>query len=656
MSPSDEIVSPDIESIPTPIEQSTNEGNEKNFAQNMTEAIYQVHATVNDVLMGEVDENDSAEAAGDNEIIENTTENTENTETTGNTETTENIENTIATNPSTNTTSQSTFISPHLAKEQIKYCQRILKGLKRHRDSSPFLLPVDPVALNIPDYLTVIKHPMDLSTISKKMELGEYATAEAFMSDVRLMLNNCFTYNAPESGVAKMGRSLEKYFNSSMAKMPASEADLLVSESASSMAAAAAAANAEAEQRRQRRESKPVAALNMAPAGRFTAPETFSFCSGVLRELMKKTNAHLNWPFMLPVDPVALNIPDYLEIIKNPMDLSTIRKKLDSKMYASMDQFEEDVRLMFSNCYTYNPPESDVHKMGRQLEAIFDSKWAAKPQPKAAKPAVDRRSSGSVASSSAAHAAPASSSTSASASSFHSLPQQFSVSQLVPGFDAIEDDSEKILAINYQIQLLQAELNNLLLKRKSPYASGASSSASINAGAGSSAGSTGKSRASAPKKKSVTSPLQASSTPLSSGTQSASSAATAAAQEDSSLPKPFTLNEMTFEEKKKLSEDVGTLAPEQLMRVLEIIEKCMPTLHKSLNSDVIELDIEALDTYTLRVMQAYIWECMNPGKKRPGKGASSQAPAPKKEKVADGNGNVSVSIASTDDESSSDEE
>ena len=32
-----------------------------------------------------------------------------------------------------------------------------------------------------------------------------------------------------------------------------------------------------------------------------------------------------SWPFLEPVDPVALNIPDYLEVVKTPMDLSTVK-------------------------------------------------------------------------------------------------------------------------------------------------------------------------------------------------------------------------------------------------------------------------------------------------------------------------------------------
>ncbi len=41
--------------------------------------------------------------------------------------------------------------------------------------------------------------------------------------------------------------------------------------------------------------------------------------------------AHRNaWPFNQPVDPVALNIPDYLDVVKQPMDLGTVLKNLDA--------------------------------------------------------------------------------------------------------------------------------------------------------------------------------------------------------------------------------------------------------------------------------------------------------------------------------------
>jgi hypothetical protein len=41
----------------------------------------------------------------------------------------------------------------------------------------------------------------------------------------------------------------------------------------------------------------------------------------------------LSWPFLTPVDPVALNIPDYPLVITHPMDLGTVLRKLNELEY-----------------------------------------------------------------------------------------------------------------------------------------------------------------------------------------------------------------------------------------------------------------------------------------------------------------------------------
>jgi bromodomain-containing factor 1 len=59
-----------------------------------------------------------------------------------------------------------------------------------------------------------------------------------------------------------------------------------------------------------------------------------------LIELTKKQHFEFNWPFLAPVDPVALGIPTYFTIIKRPMDLSTMKKKLDANDYFSSADYE----------------------------------------------------------------------------------------------------------------------------------------------------------------------------------------------------------------------------------------------------------------------------------------------------------------------------
>ncbi|XLT38295.1 hypothetical protein HN873_069587 [Arachis hypogaea] len=97
-----------------------------------------------------------------------------------------------------------------------------------------------------------------------------------------------------------------------------------------------------------------------------------SHCSTVLKSL---TSHRYSWVFSKPVDPVALNIPDYFTIISEPMDLGTIKSKLEKNIYSSIEEFATDVRLTFSNAMTYNPPNNDVHLMAKELSKVFEKKW-----------------------------------------------------------------------------------------------------------------------------------------------------------------------------------------------------------------------------------------------------------------------------------------
>ncbi|KAE9591361.1 hypothetical protein Lal_00038649 [Lupinus albus] len=95
-------------------------------------------------------------------------------------------------------------------------------------------------------------------------------------------------------------------------------------------------------------------------------------CATILKSLISHP---YSWVFSKPVDPVALNIPDYFTIISHPMDLGTIKSNLEKNIYSGIEEFASDVRLTFSNAMTYNPPSNDVHLMAKELNKIFDRKW-----------------------------------------------------------------------------------------------------------------------------------------------------------------------------------------------------------------------------------------------------------------------------------------
>ena len=97
-------------------------------------------------------------------------------------------------------------------------------------------------------------------------------------------------------------------------------------------------------------------------------------CADVLAALFKHKDAFL---FEKPVDVEGLGLKDYHDIIKNPMDFSIIRKRLESNYYPSASAFRDDVMLTFNNALTYNPKGTQVHKMTLRILAFFDKRWAS---------------------------------------------------------------------------------------------------------------------------------------------------------------------------------------------------------------------------------------------------------------------------------------
>ena len=102
-------------------------------------------------------------------------------------------------------------------------------------------------------------------------------------------------------------------------------------------------------------------------------------CTTILNALKKHRYA---WPFLEPVDTVALNIPDYHDVVKQPMDLGTVSKKVAhepekgiGRQYRTPVEFRDDVRLVWSNCRAYNRPGQDVRAMGDFLSEMWEKRW-----------------------------------------------------------------------------------------------------------------------------------------------------------------------------------------------------------------------------------------------------------------------------------------
>lgn len=286
---------------------------------------------------------------------------------------------------------------------QKKHALMTIRAVKRLKDAGPFLKPVDIVKLNIPFYFNYVKKPMDLSTMEKKIQVDAYETPKQLVDDFNMMVNNCFAFNGKNAVISQMARNVQASFEKHMLHMPPKDAP--------------------PESRRRRRSSysydfpklrRDTTSYNGQPKREIHPPKSrdvpydfrprrrkmtpqLKFCQQLLRELMSRKYDAIAYPFLEPVDPVALECPSYFQIIKHPMDMGTMSKKMENGEYATAEEFEKDMRLIFSNCYAFNPDGTAVNIMGHRMEATFNEKWAKKPsndeeeQPRSRRRSSNRR-------------------------------------------------------------------------------------------------------------------------------------------------------------------------------------------------------------------------------------------------------------------------
>ncbi|XP_031836833.1 homeotic protein female sterile isoform X5 [Nomia melanderi] len=758
---------------------------------------------------------------------------------------------------------------PGRVTNQLQFLQKgVLKPVWKHQFAWPFQQPVDAKKLNLPDYHKIIKQPMDLGTIKKRLENTYYWSGKECIQDFNTMFTNCYVYNKPGEDVVVMAQALEKLFLTKVAQMPKDEVELEVPVSKgpkgkktgrvgapvggvaggaggtgrgrpSSGAAAvtssvpnsltpsatsagttgvipmpplgtqapasvpgstntttiappssmgvtpmathnslpqqvvpptsgyhaqpamdpqAASAvppppqvptaptvmppsqpaklkkgvkrkadtttptansfepiykldpkNAKIPTRREsgRQIKKPtrqaedglvpfqanmplIGAMAQQPQhttgkSKEKLSEALKSCNEILKELFSKKHSGYAWPFYKPVDAELLGLHDYHDIIKKPMDLGTVKTKMDNREYKTAQEFASDVRLIFTNCYKYNPPDHDVVAMARKLQDVFEMRYAKIP---------DEPMGGMVGMKGSSSSASSSGSESSSESD-----------------DSDAERTQKLVALQQELKAMQEQMRKLVEesgkkkskkkkpdKTKSRPMSNKSSSlvashtgamkelmkpsggisnvsdsvgasiASVAMGAGDlkmpggiggdlhhpaitvgpnkthAAGSMshhlptaanpktkGKGRGPGKAATANTANKRPKANSRSAGTKKKSA---------SSQPPPITFDSedednakpMSYDEKRQLSLDINKLPGDKLGRVVHIIQSREPSLRDS-NPDEIEIDFETLKPSTLRELESYVASCLRkkPHKKVSGKSKDEQMAEKKQE-------------------------
>ncbi|KAH6683155.1 hypothetical protein B0J14DRAFT_140110 [Halenospora varia] len=323
-------------------------------------------------------------------------------------------------------------ITQHEQKEIIK----ILKNVARTSYGRNFKAPVKELWPNFAAlYAEKIAHEVDLATMETNLKNNFYANIDQFRAEVELIYANAVAFNGEAHGIAASAKQttdsiLDKVANippppvpapkkeKKQAKRPTPSAEAPLGPparrqsrgAATSVAPSAVVAEAnvpksqpattfplnpqtgtplirrdstQTDGGRPKREIHPPKNKDLPyttrPKSKKSASE-LKFCEQVVAELKKDKYWAFANPFLQPVDPVALNIPNYLTVIKFPMDVSTVESKLKEGVYGNAKEFEKDMKLIFANCYKFNPAGNPIRDLGKQFESVFNTEFAKKDQ------------------------------------------------------------------------------------------------------------------------------------------------------------------------------------------------------------------------------------------------------------------------------------
>ncbi|XP_056587358.1 bromodomain-containing protein 3a isoform X2 [Triplophysa dalaica] len=352
--------------------------------------------------------------------------------------------------------------------------------------------------------------------------------------------------------------------------------------------------------------------------------EQLKYCDVILKEMLSKKHAAYAWPFYKPVDAEALELHDYHEIIKLPMDLSTVKKKMDGREYQDAQSFATDVRLMFSNCYKYNPPDHEVVAMARKLQDVFEMRFAKMPDEP-----IEVAGAGGVAGAGVVSKSTVSSGSSGDSSSSDSsdseeeratrlaeLQEQVGAEQCISMEHPIGSrqgikngctKNNQLKAVHEQLAALSQAPVTKPKKKKEKKENDKKKENKLNKTKPEEKGKPGQPAKPAQQKKGparkANSTLTGNRQPKKGGRGYESD------DEEMSLP-------MTYDEKRQLSLDINRLPGEKLGRVVHIIQSREPTLRDS-NPDEIEIDFETLKPSTLRELERYVKSCLQKKQRKP---------------------------------------
>ncbi|KAJ3763401.1 Bromodomain-containing protein [Lentinula raphanica] len=192
-----------------------------------------------------------------------------------------------------------------------------------------------------PDYYAIIRNPIALEDIKKKIQSGKYTDLESVRKDFELCFNNAKDYNLQESVIYNDAKDLLKLANKTYRKLAPSE-----------------------------------------PGEKSKPPSMKKLLNSRIQKLMKKTddNGRIMSTMFMEL-PSKKEWPTYYKQIPEPRCLETIQKQVKRKEYKTVSEFAADVELVFSNAMTFNMEHTPIWEDALTLRDYFRQLMADLPPP-----------------------------------------------------------------------------------------------------------------------------------------------------------------------------------------------------------------------------------------------------------------------------------
>ncbi|CAB3407273.1 unnamed protein product [Caenorhabditis bovis] len=211
----------------------------------------------------------------------------------------------------------------------------IFNEMKAIPGADHHLVPVN--AKKVPDYYTIIKNPMDLQKIKKKISDQVYELRKDFLADVKQMLDNSRLYNGDNNIITVAAQQMLELAGKRMCERDEKFIAL-------------------------EKQINPLLDDNDTVGFSHLLCEIVQRCKNVPKSAMFHTPVdHKKWPFY------HLRVP-------NPMDLGTIEKNAKQRKYSTVAEFRKDVEQIFKNSEIFNgPAETNPYTMkAREILAVAD--------------------------------------------------------------------------------------------------------------------------------------------------------------------------------------------------------------------------------------------------------------------------------------------